>query len=171
MRRLALAAALFLAAGCAAPRTLPSSSNALARPLEFSLPTFADGSKHSITGDRGQVVVLDIWATWCEPCRDALPTWEQLANQYGARGLRVYAISVDQDPNQVRQFLDETKISLPVLMDTDAEVAESILKVKAMPTTFFLDRRGTVRFVHEGFAEDHLQQYQSELEELLNENP
>jgi thiol-disulfide isomerase/thioredoxin len=117
------------------------------------------------------VVLLDVWATWCEPCRDALPLYEQLAKEYGKRGLKVYAMNVDEDPRAIPEFLKEVKVELPILVDTNAAVAEKTLGVRMMPTTFFLDRKGVVRFVHEGFAEEFLQKYQNELEQLLAEHP
>ena len=110
-----------------------------------------------------------MWATWCEPCRDALPIWQDVAREYEGRGLKVYALSVDEDPAMVQRFIEETKLTLPVLMDENGRIAESTLKVKVMPTSFLIDRKGRIRFVNEGFAEDHLMRYQKQIEQLLAE--
>lgn len=140
-----------------------------AAPLQFQVKRYPDNAPYDVASDRGSVVLLDVWATWCEPCRDALPVYEQLVREYGNRGLKVYALNVDEDPRAIPAFVNETKVSLPILVDENAKVAEQALKVRMMPTTFLLDRRGVVRFVHEGFAEEFLQKYQSEIEQLLSE--
>lgn len=138
-------------------------------PLSFQLKRYPGGEPYSVESDRGSVLLLDVWATWCEPCRDALPLYEQLAKEYGARGLKVYALNVDEDERAIPSFLEETKVSLPILLDANAQVAEKTLSVKMMPTTFLVDHKGVVRFVHEGFAEEFLQKYQTEIEQLLAE--
>ncbi|QSQ19420.1 TlpA family protein disulfide reductase [Pyxidicoccus parkwayensis] len=138
-------------------------------PLVFKVKRYPSGEPYDLASDRGSVVLLDVWATWCEPCRDALPFYENLAREYAGRGLKVYALSVDEDPRAIAPFLEETKVGLPVLLDENAQVAERTLKVKGMPTTFYIDRRGVVRHFEEGFAEEFLTRYQSHIEALLAE--
>ena len=178
MRVLCFLAASFVLSGCASsmpPLTqagLLTSSGALgaeAAPLDFSVKRYPGGEPYALSEDRGSVVLLDVWATWCEPCRDALPMYQDLAKHYGARGLKVYALNVDEDVRALPPFLAETKVTLPVLLDSQATVAESVLHVRNMPTTLLVDRRGKVRYVHEGFAEESLTQFQTEIEELLSE--
>lgn len=178
---------LFLAlAGCATPspelpplvaedRVLqagPATTGAkasLRAPLSFEVKRYPGGEPYNVASDRGSVVLLDVWATWCEPCKDALPMYADLAKEYGPRGLKVYALNVDEDARGIPAFLKEAKVSLPVLLDANAQVAEQTLSVKLMPTTFLVDRKGMVRFVHEGFAEEFLQKFQTEIEQLLAE--
>jgi thiol-disulfide isomerase/thioredoxin len=151
---------------------LLTSSEALggeAAPLDFTVKRYPGGEPYALAEDRGHVVLLDVWATWCEPCRDALPMYQELAKHYGARGLKVYALNVDEDARAVPAFLTETKVTLPVLLDAQALVAEKVLRVRNMPTTVLVDRRGRVRYVHEGFSEEFLMKYQNEIEELLSE--
>jgi cytochrome c biogenesis protein CcmG, thiol:disulfide interchange protein DsbE len=150
-------------------QTAPLTQASNEAPLQMVLPRFPSGERYSLESDRGQVVLLDVWATWCEPCKDALPLYEQLQRQYAKDGLRVYTVNIDEDPSQIQAFLDETKISLPILHDSDAAFAEQTLGVKLMPTSFLLDRKGFIRHIHEGFSEDSLGQYQSEIEALLAE--
>ncbi|HVG61434.1 MAG TPA: TlpA disulfide reductase family protein [Hyalangium sp.] len=157
------------AAPMVAPADVGESKGALDGPLRFQVKRYPDGEPYSVSSDRGSVVLLDVWATWCEPCRDALPVYEQLAKEYGSRGLKVYALNVDEDSRAIPDFLTETKVNLPILLDANAQVAEKTLGVKMMPTTFIVDRKGVVRFVHEGFAEEFLQKYQTEIEQLLAE--
>jgi thiol-disulfide isomerase/thioredoxin len=181
MRTALLVAALALtscAKSAMPPLTAPTAStrgseaaleSRAASPLEFQVKRYPGGEPYDLASDRGSVVVLDVWATWCEPCRDALPFYENLAREYAGRGLKVYALSVDEDPRAIAPFLEETKAGLPILLDENAQVAERTLKVKGMPTTYYIDRRGVVRHVEEGFAEEFLNRYQSHIEALLAE--
>ncbi len=150
------------------PPTLTDDQPPPLRLEQLTLPRL-DGSKWALAGERGQVVLLDVWATWCDPCRDSLPMYNDLSKEYGPKGLRVYAINVDADQKGVDAFLKELKVQLPVLADPNGAVAESTLKVKVMPTAFLFDRKGTLRYVHEGFAEEFLSRYTSEIEGLLKE--
>lgn len=140
-----------------------------AGPLDFTVKRYPGGEPYSLSEDRGKVVLLDVWATWCEPCRDALPMYQDLAKHYASQGLKVYALNVDEDVRALPPFLAETKVTLPVLLDAQAEVADRVLRVRGMPTTLLVDRQGQVRYVHEGFAEEFLTRYQTEIEELLSE--
>ncbi len=137
--------------------------------LDFTLPKYPDAAAFKLSSERGNVVLLDIWATWCEPCRDSLPLYQDLAKEYGAKGFKVYAINVDGDPASVPKFLAETKLDLNILLDPNAAYAENTLKVKVMPTALLIDKNGKVRQVHEGFAEEFLAKYVNEIEELLKE--
>jgi thiol-disulfide isomerase/thioredoxin len=141
-------------------------------PLEMEVKRFPGGELWKLSGDRGSVVLLDVWATWCEPCRDTLPIYSELARQYGTRGLKVYALSVDEDVRAIAPFLKENRVEVPVLLDSNAAVAEGALGVKVMPTSYLIDRRGVVREVHEGAFGDTgslLDQYREEIEALLKE--
>ncbi len=139
-------------------------------PLDFTLPRLS-GAPYSLSQDRGKVVLLDVWATWCEPCRDALPLYRDLKKQYGARGLEVYAINVDTDARLIADFLAEAKVDVPVLLDPGATFAEATLKVQVMPTAFLVDRRGVLRVTHEGFDEALLATWVKDVEALLAEAP
>ena len=144
-------------------------TKAARRPLQLKLPRYPSGKVHDLAADRGKVVLLDVWATWCEPCQVALPLYERLLKQYGKRGFRVYTISVDEDQDDIGPFVKMTKLSLPILLDPEAEVSETKLRVRMMPTSFVLDRGGRIRHMHEGFDPDSLAKYQEEIEALLAE--
>lgn len=138
-------------------------------PLDFQLSALPDGARYSLSSDRGSVVLLDFWATWCEPCRVSLPFYGQLPQQFGDRGLKVYAISIDADPALIPPFLKELNVSLPVLLDPEAAIAGKALHVRQMPTSVLIDRRGQVRWVHEGLDDEFAQRTITEVEALLNE--
>ena len=136
---------------------------------ELSLKAFPSGAVWRLSGERGHVVLLDVWATWCDPCRDSLPLYGDLQKEFAARGLKVYAINVDADAHAIPRFLSDIKVDLPVLLDPEAVVVESTLKVKLMPTSFLVDKNGVVRNVHEGFDESLLSTYLEEISALLAE--
>ncbi|MBM7118331.1 TlpA disulfide reductase family protein [Archangium primigenium] len=174
--------AVLALSGCASPKPMPSlTGNALQRSsaalgsgtaLDFTVRRYPGGEPFSLASERGNVVLLDVWATWCEPCRDSLPMYQDLAKHYAARGLKAYALNVDEDTRGIAAFLKETKVDpavIPVLLDAGANVADSVLHLKGMPTSLLIDRRGQVRFVHEGFNEDDLARSQQEIETLLQE--
>jgi thiol-disulfide isomerase/thioredoxin len=171
MRLLPIAALCFAACIKATPPPPITGPVETSRPglHSIALKRLGDGKEWTLESDRGSVVLLDIWATWCEPCRDSLPMYQDLQKQYGAQGLKVYGINVDADPKVVPPFLKEVKVELPVLLDPAANVVEAALQVKVMPTAFLIDRKGTLRQVHEGFAEEFLQKYITEIEALLAE--
>ncbi len=137
--------------------------------LQLSLPQFPGGEVWTLKSERGRVVVLDVWATWCEPCRDALPLYQDIAKQFEARGLKVYAVNIDAEQKLIAPFLQDAKVNLPVLLDPEARVSEAVLKVKLMPSTFFIDKRGVLRHSHEGFDEGQLSTWLEEIEALLAE--
>jgi cytochrome c biogenesis protein CcmG, thiol:disulfide interchange protein DsbE len=127
------------------------------------------GGTYALAEDVGRVVFLDVWATWCEPCKDALPAYSALAAELAGTDARFYALSVDEDIRQVARFVQETGLTLPVLLDEGAHIAERLLSVRALPTTFLIDRRGRIRYVHEEYRVEHLAQIRAELQLLLAE--
>ena len=117
----------------------------------ITLSTFPEAGKHSFSSDQGQVVVIDAWATWCAPCVRSLPLLQALKRDYAKKGVRVYAVSVDEDRAQIPAFLAGAKVQLPVLLDPGGFVLESKLKLRQMPTTWVVDRTGHIRFTQESF--------------------
>lgn len=137
--------------------------------LKLSLPRHPGGEPWTLASSRGRVVLLDVWATWCDPCRDALPLYQDMATEFGSRGLDVLTINIDADARGITPFLQEAKVSVPVLLDPEARVVGELLRVKLMPTSYLIDKQGRVRFVHEGFDEGQLSTWLQEIEQLLAE--
>ena len=134
----------------------------------IALDTYPAKGTHGFADDRGQVVVIDAWATWCGPCVRSLPLLQKLRSDYASRGVRVYAVSVDEDRAQIPHFLASAKVDLPVLLDPGGFVLEDRLKLKQMPTTWVVDRAGQVRFTQESF-DGNLDDVRSHLDALLRE--
>lgn len=133
---------------------------------DLALATFPDAGTHAFSADLGQVVVIDAWATWCGPCVRSLPLLQRLRKDYAARGVRVYAVSVDEDRAQIPTFLAAARVDLPVLLDPGGFVLEQRLKLKQMPTTWVVDRTGQVRFAQESF-DGNLDEVRAQVEVLL----
>ena len=155
--------ALGCACACASPRPLPE--RAVLAGLAWPA---LQGGKVSLAGLRGHVVLLDFWATWCEPCKEALPFYAELQRELGGRGFRVAAVSVDSDESSVRRYLSGSALALLVLRDPDGELAER-LGVRMMPTSFLLDRAGEPRFRQEGFSPADREAIRARLVKLLDE--
>lgn len=173
-----LAGLLLLVLGCAGstPAATVTSSQALTAGAkapstsvaDIALATYPEPGKHAFSADTGQVVVIDAWATWCAPCLRSLPLLQTLRKDYGARGVRVYAVSVDEDKAQIPTFLATAGVSLPVLLDPGGFVLEKELKLKQMPTTWVVDRTGHVRYTQQSF-DGNLDDVRAQVEALLKE--
>ena len=92
----------------------------------------------------GRAVLLNFWASWCEPCRAEMPTLQQMADLYGPEQLLVLAINFKEPPARALQFAKSTGVTLPVLLDTDGRAAQR-WAVKVFPTTLAIDRHGQPR--------------------------
>ncbi len=119
---------------------------------------------------RGQVILLDFWASWCGPCKRSFPAMEALRQKYKDQGITILAISVDEKQENMDRFVKETGVTFPILRDAQKKLA-STADVHAMPTSFLIDRAGKIRFIHTGFDPDKTPgQYAEEIDRLLKEN-
>jgi len=126
--------------------------------------------KVALSDYRGQVVVLNIWASWCPPCRKSFPVMEQLHKQYAGDGLTIVAVSVDEKAENMQQFLKLVKASFSVVRDAQQKLVAAA-DVPTMPTSFLIDRAGKIRFVHSGFDEKQtMREYVKEIPQLLKED-
>lgn len=166
--RLSVALAVAFLGACAAPRPPVRAAAKVQQALELSAPDL-EGHVVDVAADRGRVRVVDFWATWCEPCRASLPALDALARELGPRGLSVYAVSFDEDPTQIPPFLKEVPVTVPLLWDRGGDKLAARFEIQRLPTTLIVDRRGVIRFVHEGWTEAQARQERRELEQLLAE--
>lgn len=102
-----------------------------------------DGEKFSLADHRGEVVVLDFWATWCGPCLQAMPQIEHVADEFRDEGVRLVAINLQEGPDQISATLKRHQLSMPVALDRDGAIAARY-GVTAIPQTVIIDRDGTV---------------------------
>jgi thiol-disulfide isomerase/thioredoxin len=119
---------------------------------------------------RGQVVLVDFWASWCAPCKASFPVMEALHQQYGGRGLVVLAVNVDESSAAMEKFLKKSPVSFAVVRDA-AHKLVAAADVATMPTSFLVDRAGKVRFLHTGFrGAATRKEYEKEIDLLLKES-
>ncbi|MBI5070959.1 MAG: TlpA family protein disulfide reductase [Deltaproteobacteria bacterium] len=166
--RIALALAAFALGGCATAGGLARVSPHVGRPLVLTAPGL-DGKTVDVAAEQGKVRVVDFWATWCEPCKEELPALDKLARQHAGRGLAVYGVSFDEDREQIPEFLARLAVSFPILWDRGGDRLSQQYGVARLPTTLIVDRRGFIRFVHEGWSESRAAEQRREVELLLEE--
>ncbi len=109
----------------------------------FSLPAL-DGGLAGPAAWRGRTVVLNVWATWCPPCREEIPSLQRLSDQLGEERFLVVGLSVDRDANLVREFALRYGIDFPLLLDAERAVAEGLLGATGYPLTFLVAPDGRV---------------------------
>jgi cytochrome c biogenesis protein CcmG/thiol:disulfide interchange protein DsbE len=109
---------------------------------DFSVPALPSGSV-DLKSYRGQIVVLNLWATWCPPCVEETPSLVQFAEKMKAHGVVVLGISVDEDSNALQNFVQENHISYPIGRDPDRSLSARY-GTSQFPETYILDRRGRV---------------------------
>jgi len=114
--------------------------------------TLLDGTPFSLAALRGRVVVVSFFASWCTPCRAELPALSELAAR--RHDVAIVAVNVDRDQEAARSFLASLRVQLPVILDNSA-VALGRYGVVSMPTTFVIDRRGTVKHERAGFNREN----------------
>ena len=111
-----------------------------------------DGSPFEISQEKGSVVLLNVWATWCGPCRFEIPELDKLHTQYAGRGFKVVGVSIDEGgASDVKPFVDEHKIGYPIAIDPEGKLA-TILNTTVIPTSVLIDRKGNVVWKHFGIV-------------------
>ncbi len=117
---------------------------------------------------RGQVVMINFWASWCGPCRQEMPLLDQLYQRYQPMGFTLLGVNVEEDSKAAEKVLSEIPVSFPVLFDNKNQVSETY-QVSAMPSTVLIDRDGNVRYLHKGYLPGYEEDYQQQIRELVRE--
>ena len=155
---------------CLALLVLASSAQAVS--LQESAPDFTlkslDGSNLRLEEYRGQVVLINFWASWCGPCRQEMPLLDRLHQRYEDTGFAVLGVNVEGEVGPARDIVDKTKVSFPVLIDTGQQVSERY-NLEAMPSTIVVDRDGVVRYIHRGYKPGDESKYVQVVKELIRE--
>jgi cytochrome c biogenesis protein CcmG/thiol:disulfide interchange protein DsbE len=146
----ALAANSVLEAGTAAP--------------DFSRADL-DHRQVSMTAYRGKVVLLNFWATWCAPCISEIPRFAKWQQQYGAQGLQVIGISMDDEEQPVRAAYQKYGLNYPVAMG-DEQLGSIYGDILGLPVTFLIDKSGKIRFRHQGAVDFKIVEH--EIQDLLS---
>jgi peroxiredoxin len=128
----------------------------------------ATGENLRLSEYRGDVVLINFWATWCGPCRQEMPLLDDLYGRYQRVGFNLLGVNIDEDSRRAMQMVQELGVNFPVLFDENKEVSK-LYEVEAMPVTILVDREGIVRHVHHGYKPGYEEKYLTEIRSLLRE--
>jgi peroxiredoxin len=131
----------------------------------FTLQTL-DGKTVSLTQFKGDVVMINFWASWCGPCRQEMPLLDNIYKQYKDMGFTLLGVNVEPDAHNANAWLKQTPVTYPILYDPKSQVSQ-LYQVQAMPTTVIIDRQGVVRFVHNGYLPGDENQYMNSIRALI----
>lgn len=160
-RRLGLAIVLLLAAASAsaADKSTPAP--------DFTLKS-STGANVKLSELRGQVVMINFWASWCGPCRQEMPLLDKLYHRYKGLGFTLLGVNVEPNSSDAQKLLKDIPVSFPILFDTSNKVTK-LYGVAAMPSTAVVDRDGKVRFLHQGYVPGDEAEYEKQVRALLRE--
>jgi peroxiredoxin len=134
---------------------------------DFALKS-STGKNLRLSEYRGDVVMINFWATWCGPCRQEMPLLDELYARYQRVGFNLLGVNIDDDSRRAMKMVDELGVNFPVLFDAGKEVSK-LYEVDAMPVTILVDREGTVRYVHHGYKPGYENAYLDQIRSLLRE--
>lgn len=138
---------------------------------DFTLPSEGGGQSGEnikLSDLKGQVVVMNFWASWCGPCRKEMPLLEELYVKYKDLGVVLLGINVESEPGKAFKFLEKVPVSFPILLDKENKVTE-LYSVDAMPTTVIIDRDGQIRTHHRGYKDGYEDLYEADIKKLARE--
>jgi thiol-disulfide isomerase/thioredoxin len=160
-----VAAALVAVAAMSAPAVAAEGSKAPAPDFVLDSNT---GKPIKLSGLKGQVVMINFWATWCGPCRQEMPLLDSIYKQYKDKGFTLLGVNVEPDPKLATDWLKKAPVSFPVLYDVKSDVSQ-LYRVAGMPSTVFVDKKGMVRLVHRGYKPGDENEYMNNIRMLMRE--
>ena len=158
-----LLACLLVAAASTASAAVQMSAAA----PDFTLRSVG-GANLRLAEQRGQVVLVNFWATWCGPCRQEMPHLNRIYDKYKSSGFVLLGVNIDDDPRAAADLATKLGVRFPVLLDTDKKVSR-IYDMSAMPATLLIDRDGRVRHIHRGYRDGVERTYEEQVRSLLKE--
>ena len=150
--------------------------------LVLALPALADpsgpappftlaakgGADVSLAQFKGQVVMINFWASWCGPCRQEMPLLESIYKKYNKLGFTLIGVNVEPDSKAADNWLKQTPVSFPILYDARQQ-GEWLYDVEGMPSTVIIDRKGNVRMLHRGYKPGDENEYLDSIRTLIRE--
>jgi len=133
----------------------------------FTLASRA-GQDVSLTQYKGNVVMINFWASWCGPCRQEMPLLESIYKKYNKMGFTMIGVNVEPDSNAANEWLKATPVSFPILYDRDSKVSK-LYDVAGMPSTVIIDRNGKLRVLHRGYKAGDENEYLDSIRTLIRE--
>ena len=166
-RALLRAGIVCLTLAATAPASLASTITPGAAAPAFQLPSSAN-TPLALSDLKGQVVLINFWASWCGPCRQEMPVLDQLYRKYKAAGFTLLGVNVEPKSADALGFLKGTPVTFPILFDSDSQVSK-LYEVSGMPSTVILDRTGKVRYIHHGYKPGEESEYLDQIRSLMRE--
>ena len=133
----------------------------------FTLATLS-GQQSGLSQYKGQVVMVNFWATWCGPCQQEMPLLDQMYKKYKPAGFTLIGVNVDKEGAPVKELLARKPVSFPVLLDPANQVSKQY-HVDEMPSSVIIDRKGEIRYVHRGYRPGDENEYQDRIRQLIRE--
>jgi thiol-disulfide isomerase/thioredoxin len=134
---------------------------------DFTLKN-SNGDNVRLAEQRGQVVMLNFWASWCGPCRQEMPLLDGISKKYGKMGFVLYGINVEQDNKDAKKMLQDLGVTFSILYDPESKLS-SLYNVDAMPTSVMIDKKGQIRYVDRGYKPGDENKYREQIMELVRE--
>ncbi len=147
------------------PASHPPTGNLRPAP-DFFLTELSTRRTFRLSDYRGKVVLLDFWATWCDPCKQEIPHFIAMQNQYASQGLQVLGVSMDDDEPPVRDFQQQFKMNYPVALG-NPKLADQYGGILGLPITFVIDRQGRIVARHVGATDASV--FEAEIRKLLTQ--
>jgi thiol-disulfide isomerase/thioredoxin len=116
----------------------------------------------------GKVILLDFWATWCPPCKQSMPFLNRMRNELKDKGFEIVAINVDENTEDAQRFLQENPVDYSIAMDPEGK-CPGVFDVKAMPSSYFIDKTGKIRAIHLGYRKSDQSSIREQVLNLLAE--
>jgi len=155
---------LFGACVLASSATMAASS--VAAP-DFTLKSNT-GQNLRLSELKGEVVMINFWASWCGPCRQEMPELAAIQAKYEDLGFTILGVNVEEDPTKANEMLAKDPVNFPILYDTDNKVTK-LFRVDAMPSTVLVDRDGNMRYLHKGYKPGYEDAYAAQVRKLVRE--
>lgn len=121
-----------------------------------------------VASHKGKVIYVDFWASWCVPCRKSFPWMNDMQAKYADKNFTILSVNLDAEPDLAETFLKETPAQFPIFYDPKGKVARAF-KLKGMPSSFIINKKGKIVSSHVGFTEEKKLKYQQEILSLLGE--
>jgi thiol-disulfide isomerase/thioredoxin len=134
---------------------------------DFTLKS-TQGDNLRLSEHRGEVILLNFWASWCGPCRQEMPLLNSINDRYSKLGFSVIGVNVDKDSALASKLLKDIPVGFPVLLD-NLSMVSATYDVSAMPTTVLIDRDGNMRYIHKGYKPGLEMTYEQQIKELIKE--
>jgi peroxiredoxin len=134
---------------------------------DFTLKSI-QGKNLNLTEQRGQIIVLNFWASWCGPCRQEMPELNALHQKFNPLGVSVWGVNVEQENQAGRDFLAGLSLTFPIFFDESNQISAQY-QVEAMPTTVIIGRNGKVRYQFRGYKAGYEKKYAQAIKQLLRE--